>query len=67
MGVLLRVVAGKEFQHENNITVFCSKESGNPVEIVLWFLVAGKGGLVITGECLLRFIEPALSRKVKKQ
>jgi len=37
------VVAGKGFQHENNITVFCSKEPGNPVEIVLWFLVAGKG------------------------
>jgi len=43
MGVLLRVVAGKGFQQENNITVFCSKEPGNPVEIVMWFLIAGKG------------------------
>jgi len=34
--VLLRAVAGKGFQHENHITVFCSKEPGNTVEIVFF-------------------------------
>ena len=33
--MLLCVVAGKGFQHENNITVCCSKETGNLVEIVV--------------------------------
>ena len=45
MGVLLRVVAGKGFQHKNNnnITACCSKEPGNTVETVLWFSIAGNG------------------------